>query len=59
MSDEEMPPLDDFEEDIKTISYNHKPHSKPSPEDYTKPNPRHIEDEIKQQQEIKQIEQKV
>lgn len=49
MSDNEMPPLDDFEEDIKTISYNHKPHTKPSAEDYTKPNARHIEDEKKQQ----------
>jgi hypothetical protein len=50
MSDDEMPPLDDFEEDIKTISYNHKPKNTPSQEDYTKPNARHIEDEIKQQQ---------
>ena len=25
MSDDECPALDDFEEDIKTISYSHKP----------------------------------
>lgn len=30
MSEDELPPLDDFEEDIKTISYTHKPQGKPS-----------------------------
>lgn len=45
MSDDELPPLDDFEQDIKTVEYSHKPQGKPSAEDYTKPNARHIEDE--------------
>jgi hypothetical protein len=43
MSDDDMPALDDFEENLKAVQYA-KP-SKPSQEDYTKPNLRHIEDE--------------
>ena len=49
MDEDELPPLDDFEEDIKTINYSHKP-QKASNEDYTKPNVRHLEDEQKQKE---------
>lgn len=59
MSDQDCPPLEDFEEDIKTISYTHKTENKGNNEDYTKPNVRHLEDEEKQKQEIKEIEKKV
>jgi hypothetical protein len=59
MSDDELPPLDDFEQDIKTISYSQKPQGAASGEDYTKPNVRHLEDEAKQKEEIKEIEKKV
>ena len=44
MSDDECPALDDFEEDIKTISYSHKAKGSSTEEDYTKPNVRHLED---------------
>lgn len=43
MSDDEMPPLDDFSDEIKSIQYN-KPKDYGS-EDYTKANVRHLEDE--------------
>lgn len=59
MSDDDMPALDDFEENLKTIQYTHKPPKTVSQEDYTKPNVRHIEDEEKQKAEIKEIEKKV
>ena len=55
MSDDDMPALDDFEEDIKTVAYTHNPPNKSSAEDYTKPNLRHIEDEQKQKEELKQV----
>lgn len=53
MSDDEMPPLDDFEENLKTIQYTKKQTASKSSEDYTKPNLRHIEDEEKQKAELK------
>lgn len=59
MSDDDMPALDDFEEDIKTVAYTHNPPNKSSAEDYTKPNLRHIEDEQKQKEELKQVQEKV
>jgi hypothetical protein len=58
MSDDEMPVLDDFEENLKAVQYA-KPAKTISQEDYTKPNVRHIEDEEKQKAEIKEIEKKV
>ena len=59
MSDDEMPALDDFEENLKTIQYAKKQPASKSSEDYTKPNLRHIEDEEKQRAELKQLEKKV
>lgn len=59
MSDDEMPPLDDFEENLKTIQYTKKQTASKNSEDYTKPNLRHIEDEEKQKAELKQLEKKV
>ena len=59
MSDDECPALDDFEEDIKTISYSHKAKGSSTEEDYTKPNVRHLEDQQKQKQELKEVEKKV
>lgn len=59
MSDDEMPALDDFEENLKTIQYTKKQTASKSSEDYTKPNLRHIEDEEKQKAELRQLEKKV
>lgn len=59
MSDDEMPPLDDFEENLKTIQYTKKQTASKNSEDYTNPNLRHIEDEEKQKAELKQLEKKV
>ena len=48
MSEEDMPPLEDFGDEIKSIQYN-KPKNFGN-EDYTKPNTRHLEDEEKQKE---------
>lgn len=55
MSDDDMPPLDDFEENLKTIQYTQKPLQPQlkNAEDYTKPTLRFLEDEEKQKAEIK------
>lgn len=59
MSDDDMPQLDDFEENLKTVQYAKKQSASKSSEDYTKPNLRHIEDEERQKAELKQLEKKV
>lgn len=41
--DQDLPPLDDFEDEIKSLQYNKTTQNK-SDEDYTKMNVRHIED---------------
>ena len=42
--DDDVPPLQDFEEELKTINVTSKTQNKSS-EDYTKPNTRYIEDQ--------------
>ena len=42
--DNDMPALDDFEDELKTLQYTHHPQKPAASEDYTKVNVRHIED---------------
>ena len=41
MSDDQLP-LEDFEEDLKTLKNTHNPQTKASSEDYTEPKVEHI-----------------
>lgn len=44
MSEEDMPDLDDFEDNLKTVQYTNNKSKYNNEEDYTKPNIRHMED---------------
>ena len=59
MSEEDMPDLDDFEDNLKTVQYTNNKSKYNNEEDYTKPNIRHMEDQEKQKQEIQKIQTKV
>lgn len=47
--DDPMPSLDDFEEDLKSVTYFAPKNTTTSQEDYTQTNLRHIEDQAVQQ----------